>query len=333
MSTTNSGHAENFVANPLDAHAAENDDHQDGVDRRGFLKCMAWAGTGLVWTLSAGVLSSCTLPQASDTTPGDFTFVQVSDSHIGFNNVPNMDVTGTFQKSMARVTALQSRPAFVLHTGDVSHLSKPDQYDTVDQILKSAKFTQDQVYYVPGEHDTFIDNGKAYLDRFGKGTTGNGWRSFDYQGVHVVGLVNVWNLKAGGFGVLGDDQLAWLKKDLDGLSASTPIVVYAHVPLWAVYPTWGWGTTDAEQALTLMRRFGSVTVLNGHIHQVLQKVEGNVTFHTAASTAYPQPAPGTAPAPGPLRVVPEQLLSSLGVRQVVYIQKAGAPVIVDAQIT
>jgi 3',5'-cyclic AMP phosphodiesterase CpdA len=313
------------------ALALENHD-QDGVDRRGFLKCMAWAGTGVIWTLSAGVLSSCGLTQAGGVQSGDFSFVQISDSHIGFKNVPNMDVTSTFQKAIERIGSLPNRPAFVLHTGDVSHLSMPDQYDTVDQILRGAKFGQDQVYYVPGEHDTFVDNGKAYLDRFGRGTTSTGWRSFDYQGVHFVGLVNVWNLKAGGFGVLGDDQLAWLKTDLDRLSANTPVVVYAHVPLWALYPTWGWGTTDAEQALSMLRRFGSVTVLNGHIHQVLQKVEGNVTFHTAASTAYPQPAPGAAPAPGPLRVVPEQLLSSLGVRQVTYLAKTGAPVVVDAQI-
>lgn len=304
----------------------------DEIDRRGFLKCMAWAGTGLVWTISAGVLSSCGLPQATTSASGgDFTFVQLSDSHIGFNNVPNTDVTGTFQKAVSRITALSTPPAFVLHTGDLSHLSQPGQYDTVYQILTGAKF--DQVFYVPGEHDTFVDNGKAYLDRFGTGTSGNGWRSFDYKGVHFVGLINVWNLRAGGFGVLGDDQLSWLKNDLSGLSDSTPVVVYAHVPLWAVYPTWGWGTTDAEQALTMLRRFGSVTVLNGHIHQVLQKVEGNVTFHTAASTAFPQPAPGNAPAPGPLRVVPEQLLSSLGVRQVAFVQKTGAPVIVDAQLT
>ncbi|MBV9577761.1 MAG: metallophosphoesterase [Chloroflexi bacterium] len=306
----------------------------DGIDRRGFLKCMAWAGTGVIWTMSAGVLSSCglSLPNASPQS-GDFTFVQISDSHIGFSNVPNMDVTSTFQKAVDAVHALPTRPAFVLHTGDLSHLSMPPQYDTVDQVLKGAGFDQTQVFTVPGEHDTFIDNGKAYLDRFGTSANPTGWRSFDYQGVHFVGLVNVWNLKSGGFGVLGDDQLAWLKTDLAPLSASTPVVVYAHVPLWAVYPDWGWGTTDAEQALSLLSRFGSVTVLNGHIHQVLQKVEGNVTFHTAASTAYPQPAPGDAPAPGPLRVVPEQLLSSLGIRQVNYVVKSGAPVIVDAQLT
>src|SRR5581483_10435573 len=121
-----------------EAHA-----HGDEVDRRGFLKCMAWAGTGLVWTLSGGILSSCTLGQAAErgTGPGtaDFTFAQVSDSHIGFKNVPNTDVVGTFQQSVARLQALAKAPAFLLHTGDISHLSKPDQFDAVEQILKGAK--------------------------------------------------------------------------------------------------------------------------------------------------------------------------------------------------
>jgi 3',5'-cyclic AMP phosphodiesterase CpdA len=293
---------------------------------------MAWAGTGVIWTMSAGVLSSCGLATSNNPPTGDFSFVQISDSHIGFSNVPNMDVTSTFQKAVDQIHALPKQPAFVIHTGDVSHLSMPPQYDTVDQILKGAGWDQSKTFYIPGEHDTFVDNGQAYLQRFGQGATPNGWRSFDYQGVHFVGLINVWNLKAGGFGTLGSDQLAWLKTDLDPLSSSTPVVIYAHVPLWAVYPTWGWGTTDADQALSMLSRFGSVTVLNGHIHQVLQKVEGNVTFHTAASTAFPQPAPGAGPAPGPLRVVPEQLLSSLGVRQVNFVAHTGAPVLVDAQL-
>ncbi|MBV9173725.1 MAG: metallophosphoesterase [Chloroflexi bacterium] len=323
-------HDHDHIANPLENISAAAD-HGDGVDRRGFLKCMAWAGTGVVWTVAGGILSSCALPQAGNQDQGSFTFVQVSDSHIGFNAIPNMDVTGTFQHAVNQIGRLRTRPALVLHTGDVSHLSRPDQYDTVDQILKGAKV--DQAFYVPGEHDTFVDNGQAYLSRFGQGTTGNGWRSFDYKGVHFVGLINVWNLKAGGFGVLGQEQLDWLKADLAPLSASTPVVVYAHVPLWALYPTWGWATTDAEQALVELRRFGSVTVLNGHIHQVLQKVEGNITFHTAAGTAYPQPSPGTAPAPGPLRVVPDQLLSTLGIREVAFVQQSGAPVIVDSQLT
>src|SRR6202163_1584142 len=244
-----------------------------------------------------------------------------------------MDVTSTFQKAIDRVGALANRPSFILYTGDVSHLSMPAQYDTVDQIFKGAKFSQDQVYYVPGEHDTFVDNGKAYLDRFGQGSTGNGWRSFDFKGVHFVGLVNVWNLKAGGFGVLGDDQLAWLKKDLDGMSASTPVVVYAHVPLWALYPTWGWGTTDAEQALSMMRRFGSVTVLNGHIHQTMQKVEGKVTFHTATSTAFPQPQPGQAESPGPMKVPSEKLRNLLGITDVNFVRGKHTLGIVDTSLT
>ena len=308
--------------------------HGDEVDRRGFLKCMAWAGTGLLWSLSGGILSSCTFGQAAERAAGlaraDFTFAQVSDSHVGFKNVPNMDVVGTFQKAVAKIKAQAAAPAFVLHTGDISHLSKPDEFDAVDQILKGANVGE--TFYVPGEHDTFIDNGQQFLQHFGRGATQQGWRSFDYNGVHFVGLVNVWNLRAGGFGVLGPEQLDWLRKDLEPLADSTPVVVYAHVPLWAVYPSWGWGTTDAEQALSYLRRFGSVTVLNGHIHQILQKVEGNVTFHTAASTAYPQPAPGGAPAPGPLRVRADQLDSSLGVREVLFVPTRGAPVVVDSQI-
>jgi hypothetical protein len=293
---------------------------------------MAWAGTGLLWSVSGGILSSCTVAQAaqSGAQAVDFSFVQLSDSPIGFNNAPNTDVTGTFQQAVARIKALPKPPALLLHTGDVSHLSKADQFDTVDQIIKGAGVGE--TFYVPGEHDTFVDNGQEYLRRFGVGTWGNGWRSFDLRGIHFVGLVNVWNLRAGGFGVLGQEQLDWLKRDLAPLADSTPIVVYAHVPLWAVYPSWGWGTTDAEQALSSLRRFGSVTVLNGHIHQVLQKIEGSVTFHTAASTAYPQPAPGQAPAPGPLRVVAEQLVSSLGIREVLLVPGRGAPVVVEAQI-
>jgi 3',5'-cyclic AMP phosphodiesterase CpdA len=293
-------------------------DVQDGVDRRGFLKCMAWAGTGLVWTVSGGILASRVMaPKATDSGAGDFTFVQLSDSHIGFRKAPYQDVTATFQEAVKRVNALPDRPAFILHTGDLTHLAKPDEFDTCSQVLAGAR-TGD-VFFVPGEHDVFTDEGKRYLERYGKGTRGTGWRSFDYQGVHCIGLVNVMNLKAGGLGVLGQEQLSWLKKDLAGLGASTPIVVFAHVPLWSVYPKWGWGTEDSEQALALLKRFGSVTVLNGHIHQILQKVEGNVTFHTARSTAFPQPVPGTAQSPGPIKnVAAERLRGLLGLTRVDY---------------
>jgi 3',5'-cyclic AMP phosphodiesterase CpdA len=308
------------------------DHHHDGIDRRGFLECMAWVGTGVLWSLKGGVLSSRVLAQeASPTTEeADFTFVQISDSHIGFKKEPNTDVTATLQEAVGKINALPAPPSFVLHTGDLSHLQKADEFDTVDQVLKGVK--TERVLYVPGEHDVAGDHGKTYLDRYGKGTVGQGWQSFDYNGVHFIGLVNVLDLKAGGLGSLGQDQIDWLKKDVAGRSSSTPIVVYAHVPLWAVYPQWGWGTDDAEQALTLLKGFGSVTVLNGHIHQVLHKVEGNVTFHTAFSTAFPQPAPGTAAGPGPLNVPADKLRSMLGLHEVTYKVGTNPLAIVDTPL-
>jgi len=177
------------------------------------------------------------------------------------------------------------------------------------------------VHYVPGEHDLVDETpGKSYLERYGKNTKGAGWYSFDQNGVHFIALVNVVNLQAGAMGMLGAEQLAWLADDVKGLSASTPIVVFAHIPLWTIYKDWGWGTDDAEQALSLLKRFGSLTVLNGHIHQIIQKVEGNVAFHTALSTGFPQPAPGAAPAPTPLAVPADKLRSVLGIRNVTFVQ-------------
>jgi 3',5'-cyclic AMP phosphodiesterase CpdA len=300
---------------------------------------MAWAGTGLVWAMNGGVLSSHELLAGPKRKTG-FSFVQISDSHIGFNRDPNHDVTKTLQEAVDKINALEEQPAFVIHTGDITHLASAEQFDTAAQVMKSARASQ--VYYVPGEHDVFTDDGKLYLESFGGGTLGHGWQSFDYDGVHFIGLINVLNLKQGsgtglggsGFGQLGQEQLAWLQKDVKGLSSSTPIVVFAHIPLWTIYPEWGWGTDESEQALAYLKRFGSVTVLNGHIHQVLRKVEGNVTFHTARSTAYPQPAPGTAPAPGPIKDVPaEKLRSTLGLTDVSYVAKAGQLAVVDETLS
>jgi Icc protein len=306
----------------------------DGVDRRGFLKCMAWAGTGLVWAASGGVLTSKVFGAAGQLQGknhgADFTFVQISDSHIGFNKGANQDVTGTLQAAINKINALPSEPDLILHTGDLTQLSKPGEFDTVQQVLKGAKAKQ--IFYVPGEHDFVIDNGQQFLARYGKGTRGTGWHSFDHKGVHFVGLVNVAELKPGGLGTLGAEQLEWLEADLKGRTASTPIVVYAHVPLWAVYPEWGWGTQDSAQALSYMKRFGSVTVLNGHIHQVMQKVEGNVSFHTAMATAFPQPVPGTAPSPGPLVVPADELRKVLGIRNVRYIAAGNHLAVVDGTL-
>lgn len=316
----------------------QKNDQSNEIGRRGFLKCMAWAGAGVVWVMSGGVLTSCRLmPGFSH--KGVFSFVQISDSHIGFNKEPNQDVTKTFQEAVNKINGLAVQPAFLIHTGDITHLATPEQFDTAAQVLKGAKTSQ--IYYVPGEHDVFTDEGKIYLERFGRGTQGSGWQSFDYQGVHFIGLINVLNLKQGtgtglggsGFGQLGQDQLAWLEKDVKSLSNSTPIVVFAHIPLWTIYPDWGWGTDDAAQALSYLKRFGSVTVLNGHIHQILQKVEGSVTFHTARSTAFPQPAPGTAPAPGPIKDVPaDKLRGALGLTDVNYVASGSPLAVVDSTL-
>ena len=216
-------------------------------------------------------------------------------------------MTATLQEALDDVGKLPKKPAFMIHTGDITHLSKPAQFDTAAQLCGGTKLT---MHTVPGEHDILEEDGKSYLNRFGKGTKGDGWYSFDANGVHFIGLVNVVNLQGNGLGNLGHDQLEWLENDVKHLSASTPIVVMAHVPLWIVYQDWGWGTADGAQALSYLKKFGSVTVLNGHIHQVMQKVEGNVAFHTARSTAFPQPAPGAAKGPGPM-VVPAGELKQL----------------------
>jgi len=307
----------------------QHDLSNDGVDRRGFLQCMAWAGTALLWTVSGGVLSSRRLAEAATEAPGqDFSFVQISDSHIGFHAAANQDVIATLQQAVARIKAAQPAPAFLLHTGDLTHTQKADEFDTLAENLRGLG----QIFYVPGEHDVFSDDGKTYLDRYGKGAHGKGWHSFDYRGTHFVGLNNVSDLKAGGMGSLGTEQLEWLEGDLAARTASTPIVVFAHIPLWAAYPAWGWGTDDAQQALSYLKRFGSVTVLNGHIHQIMQRVEGNVRFHTAMSTAFPQPAPGTAKGPGPMVVPAGQLAHLLGITQVSLVPGQGSLAVIDSAL-
>ncbi|HEX6879562.1 MAG TPA: metallophosphoesterase [Terriglobales bacterium] len=312
----------------------EHDHNNDGINRRGFLKCMAWAGAGAVCLFEGGVIQSFALGSSMDGThaqhhASELSFVQISDSHMGFNKPANPDVVGTLQAAVEKIKALPNPPEFLLHTGDITHLSKPEQFDTVDQILKA---TNKEIFFVPGEHDVLNDNGAAFRERYGKHAKGSGWYSFDSKGVHFIGLVNVLDLKAGGLGFLGGEQLEWLKDDVRHLKASVPIVVFAHIPLWSVYPEWGWGTDDSAQALSYLKKFGSVTVLNGHIHQTMQKVEGNITFHTAYSTAFPQPAPGQADGPGPMKVPAEQLKSVLGITNVNYLQGRHALALVDSTL-
>src|SRR5256885_72204 len=309
------------------------DHNHEGINRRGFLKCMAWAGTGTLCVMQGGVMKSFALNRLPDPkspeAAGELSFVQISDSHMGFNKPANPDVAATLQAAVDKINALSTPPEFLLHTGDISHLSKPAEFDTVDEILKG---TRKEVFFVPGEHDVLNDDGQQFRERYAKGSQEAGWRSFNKRGVHFIGLVNVMNLKAGGLGSLGRDQLQWLEHDVKPLSRSTPIVVFAHIPLWSVYPEWGWGTEDSAQALAYLKKFGSVTVLNGHIHQTMQKVEGNVTFHTAMSTAFPQPQPGKADSPGPMKVPAEQLRTLLGITDVNYVRGQHSLAVVDSTL-
>ena len=315
-----------------DLHAHRSDGAA-AMARRQALECMVWAGAGVLWTVAGGVPVSRLIGHAEAATPagtsGGLSFIQISDSHIGFAHPPNMDTAGTLTEAVALVSRVRGDAGFMVHTGDVSHLSKPAQFDTARQIIGTARL---DVHYVPGEHDVLVEDGRDFFAAFTPGAP-SGWYSWDQQGVHFVALNNVQNLKAGGLGHLGPDQLAWLRTDLAGRAASQPIVVLAHVPLWTVSEPWGWGTEDAAQALTLLRRFGSVTVLNGHIHQIMQKVEGNLAFHTARSTAFPQPAPGTAPSPGPIKDLPPgRLRSMLGITQVRHVQGGAGLATVDATL-
>jgi 3',5'-cyclic AMP phosphodiesterase CpdA len=305
-------------------------DREDSVSRRKVLECMTWVGTGVLWTISGGVPHSLGLiDQAVAQDASGLTFLQISDSHVGFDKPANPNALGTLEEAINRVIALPKKPSFMIHTGDISHLSLASQFDDADRIISQTRL---DVHYVPGEHDFLDPEQKFYQDRYGRGTKGAGWYSFDANGVHFIGLVNVIDLKAGGLGFLGAEQLEWLESDLKSRSASTPIVVFAHIPLWTIYPDWGWGTDDSAQALSYLKRFGSVTVLNGHIHQVMQKVEGNVTFHTARSTAFPQPAPGTAPSPGPMKVADDKLRSMLGIADITFKRGEQRLAIVDTPL-
>ena len=292
------------------------EDTKAGPNRRRVLECMAWAGTGMVWTVAGGAPSSRLLGSAQAKDLG-FTFVQISDSHIGFDKPVNPDAAATLNEALDKIAALPAPPDFIIHTGDITHLAAPEQFD---MALQSIGRLKRDVHYAPGEHDILdAATAKAYSERFGKGARDGAFYSFDHKGVHFISLEQCHR---------SENQRPWLSRaptswrGLPTICAtrpnSTPIVVFCHIPLWTIAPEWGWGTQDSQAALALLARFGSLTVLNGHIHQVMQKIEGAATFHTARSTAFPQPAPGTAPAPGPLKVPPGQLRSLLGITDVVY---------------
>lgn len=310
-------------------------DHTSLKSRRAALKCMAFGGAGTLFALTGGVFTPIDLALAAERhrrglPNGRPLFVQISDTHIGFNKEANPDVNGTLSRTIELVNAMPEQPALIIHTGDITHLSKPAEFDLAQQLLGGLRVSE--LHTVPGEHDTTDPTVSEYLSRFGKASDNRGYYSFDHAGVHFVALVNVLQFKPGGLGTLGAEQLAWVENDLKGRPASTPIVVFAHMPLWTVYEPWGWGTGDAPQLMALLGRFGSVTVLNGHIHQIVQKVEGNVTFHTARSTAYPQPAAGVGAGPGPLKVPAEELSAMLGITSVSVVKHPRSLALTDATL-
>lgn len=308
------------------------DSNANIASRRQALKCLAYGGAGTLFTLAGGVLTPIDLAfaegkEAIKSTLGLPLFVQISDTHIGFNKDANPDVAGTLKQTIELVNGMLAKPAMIVHTGDITHLSKPAEFDTAAGLLSTLKVTE--LHTTPGEHDVADATASEYFNRYGKASNNRGYYSFDHHGVHFIGLINVLNFKPNGLGALGHEQLEWLEADLKGRSASTPIVVFAHMPMWTIYEPWGWGTADSDEAMNYLRRFGSVTVLNGHIHQIVQKVEGHITFHTARSTAYPQPTAGTGPGPGPLKVPADQLPKMLGASSVTIKRHPSALALTD----
>jgi 3',5'-cyclic-AMP phosphodiesterase len=296
------------------------------MNRRQLARHASWFGAAVGLTVVGGELTRAT-PDNQGTAaaaPG-VRFVQVSDSHIGFKGTANPDVTASFQRAIDQVNALPYQPDFVIHTGDLTHLSTPAQFDQVKQMM--SVLHTDAVHTVPGEHDSVDDKGRAYLATFGARSQGAGWYSFDVKGVHFISLVNTFTLES--LGHLGNDQIDFVRKDVAGLPADTPIVVFSHIPLFTMYQKWGWGTDDALTMLSYLRRFSSVTCLNGHVHQLFTKQDGNVTFHSATTTAYPLPKPGVGPAPTPQTVPARQLAEILGIREVGYTKDGNQPAIKD----
>ncbi len=287
------------------------------MSRRQLIRHSAWFGAAVGFAVVGGEVISHvagTATAARTQARPTLRFAQISDSHIGFSGPPNPDVTSTFGHAIDEINNLGYTPDFVIHTGDLTHLSSPEQFDQVKQMM--TKLRTPHIFTVPGEHDSVDDAGQKYRSVFGAGTRGDGWYSFDIAGVHVIALVNTLNLKK--LGHLGTDQLAFVEKDVAGLSNDTPIIVFSHIPLFAMYPDWGWGTDDAGQALSYLSRFSSVTCLNGHVHQLFSKTEGNVTFYSGTTTAYPLPHPGDGPAPKPVTLPAGKLRDALGIREVNY---------------
>ena len=277
------------------------------IDRRDFLK-LAGLG-GAVFASGLGYRTGAVARTYS--AAQDFYFVQLSDSHWGFSGPEiNPDADGTLRKAVAAVNALKERPDFIVFTGDLTHSTD----DPVERRKRMREFREivsglkvKELKFMPGEHDASLDHGKAFRELFGDTRY-----TFDHKGIHFIALDNVSDPAA----LIGEEQLAWLRSDLDRLDKEAPIVVFTHRPLFDLYPQWDWATRDGAMAIELLMPYRNVTVFYGHIHQEHRHMTGHIAHHAARSLIFPLPAPGSAPKRMPIPWDAAQPYKGLGFREV-----------------
>ena len=242
--------------------------------------------------------------------PGGFSFVQISDTHVGFEGPPNPLGTKAFERAVEVVNALPHEPDLVLFTGDLTHDSEAPGVPA--QRMKrfkeiAGRLKAKNVKYVPGEHDSGLDGGVLYKNVFG-----DSHYSFDHKGIHFVALDNV----SQGKPVVGPEQIAWLKKDVSRFSKTTPIVVFTHRPLFDLAPEWEWFTGDGDDVMGVLEPFDEVTVLYGHIHRKHDQVIGRARHHAARSLIFAFPDPSLGVDRKPVAFDKEKPFANLGVREV-----------------
>jgi len=273
------------------------------IERRDFLKLTAISGLGVVF---ASALPGMARAAGQD----DFYFVQLSDTHWGFEGPPNPDARGTLKKAVAAVNSLEREPDFIMFTGDLTHttdspVERRKRMSEFKEIVKDLKAKT--VRFMPGEHDASLDNGKAFQEFFGATHY-----TFDHKGVHFIVLDNVSDPRA----IIGDEQLGWLAADLRQQKDDASIVVFTHRPLFDLYPQWDWATRDGAKAVDLLMPYENVAVFYGHIHQEHHHMTGHIAHHAAKGLMFPLPEAGKAPTRAPLPWNPVEPYKGLGFRGV-----------------
>lgn len=292
------------------------------IDRREFMRLAALGG-GVVF---ASGLTACATGSGTMAAQEDFYFVQLSDTHWGFDGPPNPDSRGTLQKAVAAVNALSVPPEFIVFTGDLTHTT--DDPNERRKRLREfreivSKLNVKTVRFIPGEHDASLDRGQAYKEFFGETHYG-----FTHKGVNFVTVDNVSDPGS----AIGEDQLQWLARHLDTLDKSKRLVVFTHRPLFDLAPRWDWATRDGAKAVALLMPFSNVTVFYGHIHQEHHHMTAHIPHHAAKSLIFPLPAPMSTPARTPLPWDPAQPYKGLGFREVRGPAGAGTLVLTEDQI-